>query len=470
MLTVNGPFEQNPYDSLHIHFQLQTSQNKPESDPVVTWHQGGPGGSSIYGLFGEMGAFHIDDNGPYLNENSWNKNANMLYLESPAGSTVGFGANPLGFSYCTQNGKVSAECSWNDTSQAEAYARTVEVFFEEFPEFKDNDLYFTGESYAGQYVPNIANYILGQKNMLTNLKGFAVGNACWGGTENSVNCNGPNSQRNDLDLFHGKGLASKKSYDAAYKACGYDKEKGDKAKEGSLACAAAIAKIDLEVGPHNVYDIYDNCPLNSMLLEKSGKSMTWLRQKLRESMPLSPSLKDLGVDDLLLGSENEDAHDYSGGFQWSCGAMGALAKWFARDDVVKAMHLPKPNLSQFGYKTSGPASITLYPSLIKSKLRILIYNGDADSCVPYIGNEEWTTDMADQKVIKEKKAWHPWYVNKSSMGNESPAGYVTTYSVEGESDSEFHFLTIRLAGHMTPLFRPKASAVFFQRFLAGEEF
>ena len=45
-LTVQGPFELNQYDSLSIHYQLHTSQTGAAS-PVVSWHQGGPGGSAI---------------------------------------------------------------------------------------------------------------------------------------------------------------------------------------------------------------------------------------------------------------------------------------------------------------------------------------------------------------------------------------------------------------------------------------
>ena len=47
--------------------------------PVVAWHQGGPGGSSFYGLFGEMGYYQVSEEGLRVNNaTSWNRKANML--------------------------------------------------------------------------------------------------------------------------------------------------------------------------------------------------------------------------------------------------------------------------------------------------------------------------------------------------------------------------------------------------------
>ena len=78
-LHVPGPFEKTDYDSLSIHYQFHTSQNDPAKDPLVTWHQGGPGGSSInVGLYTEMGYFQLDDKGGHANPYAWNKVANML--------------------------------------------------------------------------------------------------------------------------------------------------------------------------------------------------------------------------------------------------------------------------------------------------------------------------------------------------------------------------------------------------------
>merc|ERR1711907_405061 len=111
------------------------------------------------------------------------------------------------------------------------------------------------------------------------------------------------------------------------------------------------------------------------------------------------------------------------GFPWACGQMNALHDFFANSSVQAAMNLLPLQQGKFRYDTSGPASITLWPDLVK-QLRVLIYNGDADSCVPYKGNEEWTEGMATSGDIVETKPWHPWYADKVP---QVPAGYATSY-------------------------------------------
>lgn len=158
-----------------------------------------------------------------------------------------------------------------------------------------------------------------------------------------------------------------------------------------------------------------------------------------------------------------------GGYEWSCGGEEAAEAYLTTDDVMKALHIANPGQSGFSYDTSGPASITLYPELAKH-IRVFIYNGDSDSCVPYKGNEEWITSLVSNGVLQEKEAWTPWY---TSQWPDMPAGYVTTYDVLGEDGKvdanapDFTFLTIRLAGHMVPTFQPQASLNFFERILKG---
>ena len=71
-------------------------------------------------------------------------------------------------------------------------------------------------------------------------------------------------------MFYGKGLISKKSYDAVYQACDFPKPAGGKL---SVKCDAAVELAEVEIGPHNVYDIYDNCNQTDAWLQRTGKSM-----------------------------------------------------------------------------------------------------------------------------------------------------------------------------------------------------
>jgi carboxypeptidase C (cathepsin A) len=73
-----------------LHYVFIESLDKPTTDPVLIWFNGGPGCSSLHGLFQEHGPFIIDDGETIIKPNPfpWNQRANLLYIESPAG--VGF--------------------------------------------------------------------------------------------------------------------------------------------------------------------------------------------------------------------------------------------------------------------------------------------------------------------------------------------------------------------------------------------
>jgi len=76
-----------------LHYAFVQSQNDPVNDPLVIWFNGGPGCSSMLGFAQEHGPFVIENGTTTFHENywSWNKEANMLYIEAPAG---------VGYSYC----------------------------------------------------------------------------------------------------------------------------------------------------------------------------------------------------------------------------------------------------------------------------------------------------------------------------------------------------------------------------------
>ena len=54
----------------------------PEDKPLVLWLNGGPGCSSLGGMFTELGPFVLDaDLNVTLNPYSFNKVANMIFIE-----------------------------------------------------------------------------------------------------------------------------------------------------------------------------------------------------------------------------------------------------------------------------------------------------------------------------------------------------------------------------------------------------
>ncbi|KAJ8598199.1 hypothetical protein CTAYLR_005524 [Chrysophaeum taylorii] len=448
------------YDALKIHYEFHTCV---KSDcPVAVWHQGGPGGSSVYGAWTEMGPFQVMASGTVENfALAWNNVANMLYLESPAGSYISEDDLSTGWSSCYVSGKKMGTCEWSDTTQAVAYARTLAAFYDAFPEFKANDLYLVGESYAGQYIPNIATYLVENPTVLEkNLSGIAVGNGCWGGSENVVVCNGKNAEKHDVEIYYGKGLISDKLYDSIVDACGYS--------FAGASCSELLVAAEAMIGPYNIYNVYDDCELTSAAFATNASLRLWYKRFLRAHPHVSK--KHAGERLAELAGETY----YASGYPWNCESDPALDVYFTRDDVLDALHLNESG-SSFSYSESGPASHLLYPSLVKH-MRVLIYNGDADLCVPYKGNEQWTVAMATDGYVDELKPWHPWYTNTSAAFHSyAPAGYATTYTVPDKvytntGGNDFAFITIRLAGHMVPQYQPKPALSFFTRFLAGDTF
>jgi carboxypeptidase C (cathepsin A) len=120
----------------------------------------------------EHGAYAMEDGTTNFvrNDYSWNLEANMFYIESPAG---------VGYSVCGE----PTECVFDDDNSAtdNLYA-VLYLFNTSFTELAGNDMWISGESYAGVYVPKLVqqidNYLATAKetDYKPNLKGFIVGN------------------------------------------------------------------------------------------------------------------------------------------------------------------------------------------------------------------------------------------------------------------------------------------------------
>ena len=128
-----------------LHYVFIESQGDSTNDPVVVWFNGGPGCSSLLAFLQEHGPFVIDDNSTTIIQNPypWTTNASMLYIESPAG---------VGFSV----GNNTSDLKHSDMSQSKDAFAALESFYKKFPERLPNDLFVSGESYGGIYVPYLS--------------------------------------------------------------------------------------------------------------------------------------------------------------------------------------------------------------------------------------------------------------------------------------------------------------------------
>ena len=73
-----GFVEVDPTTSTNLFYYLVESAAYPQRDPLIWWMNGGPGASSLAGLFGENGPLLLNESGMLTpNPFAWNQNANV---------------------------------------------------------------------------------------------------------------------------------------------------------------------------------------------------------------------------------------------------------------------------------------------------------------------------------------------------------------------------------------------------------
>jgi len=135
--------------SKEIFYWFVEAQKDPDNAPLVFWTNGGPGCSGLAGFLTEMGPFKVGFDGKNLVHNpyAWNKIANMIFVEQPAG---------VGFSPAGENPKYSDENSANDNRHF------IMKFYDRYPALKTHDFYLSSESYGGHYLPTLGKVLVEQ--------------------------------------------------------------------------------------------------------------------------------------------------------------------------------------------------------------------------------------------------------------------------------------------------------------------
>jgi carboxypeptidase C (cathepsin A) len=437
-----------------FHYWLVESENDPQNAPLVVWMNGGPGASSMFGMMTELGPLTInydslktDPPALFYNPMGWQTVANILAIEQPP---------PTGFSFCVDPAGDHSSCgNWNDTSAALENYHFLLNWFEKYPEYKDRDLYITGESYGGIYVPELTNNIVkGMKATPGNglkLKGIAVGDGCSG--HDVPGCGGTDGMWWHLQFMYGHGQVSQKMYDQVVSTCTVAALKDGTYKK-QPGCVKDLNMFEEALGGYYAYNLYDEC-------EHKGPFYS------RTSMGARGRASVSGIAGF------DFAEDVTGALNdYKCGGTEALTVWANRSDVRDALHVPATaswNNVDGEWPEYHSTANDLRPYYKEWNadsdlaLRILIYSGDADPGVMYLGSEEWTSGMG----YTEKEPWRPWTLD----GQQRMGGYVTRYTTPSSaSGGSFDFLTIRGAGHMVPQMQPAAAIEFFTRWLNDENY
>ncbi|ORY41916.1 alpha/beta-hydrolase [Rhizoclosmatium globosum] len=357
-------------------FWYVPTTSKVNTNKLVIWLNGGPGCSSLEGMWTENGPFQFTDAGALVaNPFSWHKQANILYVDQPAGT---------GFSNVFRNTKTF-------------------------------DLYITGESYAGTYIPYIASDMIKSKKF--NLKGIALGNPLF----DSVLQYPPVSTVSDFDFFNSVGFF-----------------KGPKSAE-TKAQAANLAQACKNATLEQSYNLPYNCSVPDLLSD-------WYTQH-HTTFGVGNTCYD--AYNVLNEFPCDNIYDDSGYVKEQY-----MFTYLNDANVQKAIHIPPTQWNECNDPklddSQNAASRTLLDPIVASKVKVVIYDGMLDSVCQHLaveqalGNTTWGGEVGFKVKPKE------WMVS----GSWKSAGKIW------KNDRGLTYIRVKGAGHMVPADAPgSASAV-----------
>ncbi|KAH6690573.1 pheromone-processing carboxypeptidase KEX1 [Plectosphaerella plurivora] len=389
------------------HFE---NQHIADRQRTVVWLNGGPGCSSEDGALMEIGPYRVSGENLVYNNGTWNQFANLLFVDNPVGT---------GFSYVDTNSYLHEL----DEMAAE-FVKLLEAWFELFPQYKQDELYFAGESYAGQHIPYIAKHILDRNENNPdkwNLKGLIIGNG-W--------------------------IAPKEQYEA-YLTFAYEKDllhqgsdEAKKLEQQLRICKQKLASgVKIDVGSCEA--VLQDFLETTAVLNSSGKRQCFNMYdvRLKDSYP-------------------------SCGMNWPPD-LPDVTKYLRRKDVTNALHISSDKStgwkecngavgSAFRAHNSVPA-IDLLPDIL-TKTSITLFSGAEDLICNHVGTEEFIKGMS----WNGGKGW--------DIGNEQQAPQ-RKWTFEGgdagywQEARNLSYVLFNEASHMVPFDWPRRTQDMLNRIM-----
>ncbi|XWS07927.1 hypothetical protein CRYUN_Cryun41cG0033600 [Craigia yunnanensis] len=381
-------------------------KSQPASKPLVLWLNGGPGCSSVaYGASEEVGPFRVKSDGKSLRLNpyAWNQEANLLFLDSPAG---------VGFSYSNTSSDIYTV--GDKRTAKDAYTFLIK-WLERFPDYKHRPFYIAGESYAGHYIPELSQLIIRRnkriKNPILNFRGFLLGNPLLDDYYDN---------KGTHEYWWNHGLISDSLYNNLKKSCANDTFLFPKGE-----CNKALTTAYDEFRDINPYNIYGPpCNGSSTLKHNLGQ------------LPLPWRFR--GNDECVV--------------KYTKRYMNNRRVQKALHANVTHLHYPWTTCSSVirrNWTDSPKSMLPIIKELIASGIRIWIFSGDTDAVLPL------TATRYSIKALKlqTNTSWYAWIDDQAEVG-----GWTQVYN-------GLTYVTVRGGGHEVPLTRPQRALVLFKYFL-----
>ncbi|VYS56902.1 unnamed protein product [Arabidopsis thaliana] len=349
-------------EEVQLFYYFIKSERNPQEDPLLLWLSGGPGCSSISGLLYENGPVNVKIevyNGtlPSLVSTtySWTKVSSIIYLDQPVGT---------GFSYS----RTKLVNKPSDSGEAKRIHEFLHKWLGKHQEFSSNPFYVGGDSYCGMVIPALVqeiskgNYVCCKPPI--NLQGYILGNPS---TENEVDIN------YRIPYAHGMALISDELYESMKRIC---KGKYENVDPRNTKCLKLVGE-------------YQKCT-----------------KRINKALIITPECVDTSPDCYM--------YRY------------LLTTYWANDEnVQRALHVNKGSIGEWvrcyfeiPYNHDIKSSVPYHMNNSIDGYASLIFSGDHDMEVPYLGTQAWIRSL-NYSLIDD---WRPWMIG------DQIAGYTRTYA------------------------------------------
>ncbi|KAF3482015.1 carboxypeptidase S1 [Arthroderma uncinatum] len=452
----------------HIYFWYFESQIKPKTAPLAIYINGGPGAGSMVGVFVESGPCRMSDDGrsTFPNEHSWNKEANLLYIDQPV--QTGFSYDVLtnatfdlktsvftpeeyghepsddGTLLSGTFGSGDITKTANTTANAGRHMWNVlQVWTQEFSPYaynRANDkISLWSESYGGRYGPGFMNRFLAQNKRVE--AGLVTGTVLHLDTVGIINgcVDLISQQKANIDFAHNKNTYRIEAIDDA----GYDRAMHAYGKRGGCLdqikeCQVLAKRLDPN-GYGHVDEVNEICQrANDFCLNEVDG--VYVNEAKRGYFDIAQCHLDPFPSNNFLG-------------------------YLAMPEIQQALGVPV-NHTDPSHAVENVFNITGdYPrsgmnghlvdlaNLLDSGVKVAMVYGDRDFSCNWVGGEKVSLSV-DYKYTKQFR--EAGYTSVFTDGSSVPKAEVRQHG-------RFSFTRVFQSGHMMLAYQPQVGYEIFRR-------